>query len=229
MYSKEELEARKKLIAVAQKCLEYGLTVGTWGNLSVRLDREKILITPSGFEKSALKPEHLLVVNLDGVVLKGELKPSVETWLHTAIYKAREDVNAVIHTHSPYATLFASVNEPIPVITVDFAAAVGHEVPVTKYVPPGSKDLAEEVVRVLGKDKSVVLIRNHGAVAVGKDLENAYHAALLLENEAAVYFRTKLLEKVEEAKLPLEEVERLHSIFVKAYGQKGGKITLKLE
>ena len=192
------------------------------------LDKERILITPSGFEKSALKPEHLLIVDLDGTVLQGDLKPSVETWMHTAIYKAREDVNAVIHTHSPYATLFASINEPIPAVTVDFALAIGHEVPVTKYVPPGSKDLAQEVVKVLGKDKLVVLIRNHGAVAVGKKLEDAYHAALLLEKEAEMYFKIKLLGKVEEAKLPPEEVNRLHSIYVKAYGQKEGKITLKL-
>ena len=228
MASKRELELRKKLAAVARKCFEYRLMAGTWGNLSVRMDEKRVLITPSGFEKAALKPEHLLVVDLNGNVLKGKLKPSVETWMHTAIYKARSDVNAVIHTHSPYATLFASINEPVSVISVDYALAVGHDAPVTRYVSPGSKDLADEVVRTLGKDKSVALIRNHGAIAVGKDLEEAYHAAILLEQEAMMCFRAKLLEKIEVAKLPIDEVERLHSAFIKAYGQKKKKITLKL-
>ena len=226
---KNEIELRKKLLAIARKCFEFGLIAGTWGNLSVRVADDKILITPSGFEKTALEPEHLLLIDLDGNLLKGVLKPSIETWMHVAIYKTRNDINAIIHTHSPYAVLFASLNEPIPAISVDFASMIGHEVPITKYAPPGSKELAENLVEVLRPNRVVALIRNHGAVAIGRNLEEAFQAALLLEQEAELYFRLKLLGKADDAKLPADEVNRLHSAFIKAYGQKRKKITLRLK
>ena len=223
-----EYELREKLIKVARRCFQYRLMAGTWGNLSVRFDREKVLITPSGFEKTALKPENLLLMDLEGNILKGDLKPTIETSMHLGIYKARDDVNAVIHTHSPYAMMLSVINEPIPVLTVEFASAVGHEVPVTGFVLPGTKDLADEVVKALGEDRVAVLIRNHGVVAVGGSLEKAYHVAILVEEEARTYFWIMLLEKSEMGRIPTELVEKMREFFKKDYGQKG-KIVLDLE
>lgn len=223
-----EYKLREKLIKVARKCFQYRLMAGTWGNLSVRFDREKVLITPSGFEKTALKPENLLLMDLEGNILKGDLKPTIETSMHLGIYKARDDVNAVIHTHSPYAMMLSIINEPIPVLTVEFASAVGHEVPVTGFVLPGTKDLADEVVKALGEDRVAVLIRNHGVVAVGESLEKAYHVAILVEEEARTYFWIMLLEKSEMGRIPTELVEKMREFFKKDYGQKG-KIVLDLE
>ena len=223
-----EYELREKLIKVARKCFQYRLMAGTWGNLSVRFDREKVLITPSGFEKTALKPENLLLMDLEGNILKGDLKPTIETSMHLGIYKARDDVNAVIHTHSPYAMMLSVINEPIPVLTVEFASAVGHEVPVTGFVLPGTKDLADEVVKALGEDRVAVLIRNHGVVAVGGSLEKAYNVAILVEEEARTYFWIMLLEKSEMGRIPTELVEKMREFFKKDYGQKG-KIVLDLE
>ena len=223
-----EYELREKLIKVARRCFQYRLMAGTWGNLSVRFDREKVLITPSGFEKTALKPENLLLMDLEGNILKGDLKPTIETSMHLGIYKARDDVNAVIHTHSPYAMMLSIINEPIPVLTVEFASAVGHEVPVTGFVLPGTKDLADEVVKALGEDRVAVLIRNHGVVAVGGSLEKAYHVAILVEEEARTYFWIMLLEKSKMGRIPTELVEKMREFFKKDYGQKG-KIVLDLE
>jgi len=223
-----EYELREKLIKVARRCFQYRLMAGTWGNLSVRFDREKVLITPSGFEKTALKPENLLLMDLEGNILKGDLKPTIETSMHLGIYKARDDVNAVIHTHSPYAMMLSIINEPIPVLTVEFASAVGHEVPVTGFVLPGTKDLADEVVKALGEDRVAVLIRNHGVVAVGGSLEKAYHVAILVEEEARTYFWIMLLGKNEMSRIPEEFVKKMKSFFKKKYGQKG-EIVLDLE
>jgi len=223
-----EYELREKLIKVARKCFQYRLMAGTWGNLSVRFDREKVLITPSGFEKTALKPENLLLMDLEGNVLRGDLKPTIETSMHLGIYKARDDVNAVIHTHSPYAMMLSVINEPIPVLTAEFASAVGHEVPVTGFVLPGAKDLADEVVKALGEDRVAALIRNHGVVAVGESLEEAYDVAILVEEEARTYFWIMLLGKSEIGRIPTELVEKMRKFFKKDYGQKG-KIVLDLE
>jgi len=223
-----EYELREKLIKVARKCFQYRLMAGTWGNLSVRFDREKVLITPSGFEKTALKPENLLLMDLEGNVLRGDLKPTIETSMHLGIYKARDDVNAVIHTHSPYAMTLSVINEPIPVLTVEFASAVGHEVPVTGFVLPGTKDLADEVVKALGEDGVAALIRNHGVVAVGESLEEAYNVAILVEEEARTYFWIMLLGKSETGRIPTELVEKMRKFFKKDYGQKG-KIVLDLK
>ena len=223
-----EYELREKLIKVARKCFQYRLMAGTWGNLSVRFDREKVLITPSGFEKTALKPENLLLMDLEGNVLRGDLKPTIETSMHLGIYKARDNVNAVIHTHSPYAMTLSVINEPIPVLTVEFASAVGHEVPVTGFVLPGTKDLADEVVKALGEDGVAALIRNHGVVAVGESLEEAYNVAILVEEEARTYFWIMLLGKSETGRIPTELVEKMRKFFKKDYGQKG-KIVLDLK
>lgn len=218
----EESVLRRKLIYIAKKTYEHKLVVGTWGNLSARLGRDKILMTPSGFEKDLLKPVDLLVVNLDGEVLKGRWKPSIETPMHMYIYRAREDVNAIIHTHSHYATVFAVMGEPIPPLTVEFASVVGHTVPVTRYVRPGTAETAKEVVDVLGRGKAA-LIRNHGVVAVGDSIEEAYHVALLVEEEARTYYLTRLLGGPVE-KLGEEEVNLLHEFYVNSYGQRGKKI-----
>jgi len=223
-----EYELREKLIKVARRCFQYRLMAGTWGNLSVRFDREKVLITPSGFEKTALKPENLLLMDLEGNILKGDLKPTIETSMHLGIYKARDDVNAVVHTHSPYAMMLSVINEPIPVLTVEFASAVGHEVPVTGFVLPGTKDLADEVVKALREDRVAVLIRNHGVVAVGESLEKAYHVGILVEEEARTYFWIMLLGKNDMSRIPEEFVKKMKSFFKKKYGQKG-EIVLDLE
>ncbi|MEM1580830.1 MAG: class II aldolase/adducin family protein [Nitrososphaerota archaeon] len=216
---------RKKLVYVARKAYEHRLMIGTWGNLSVRMNKNKILITPSGFEKDLLKPSDLLIADLDGQIIKGKWRPSIEMPMHTYIYRRREDVNAIIHTHSHYAMIFAVKGEVIPPLTIEFASVVGHSIPVTRYVRAGTMEAAEEVVNVLDKGKAI-LIKNHGVVAVGESIEEAYHVALLVEEEARIYFFLKLLSESIE-KLDDKEVGMLHEFYIHSYGQKGKKILLK--
>ena len=222
--SVSEIELRNKLVTVARKVAQAGLVAGTWGNISARLDDKKVLITPSGISKEVLKPEDLLVVDLEGNVVKGNLKPSMETPMHTKIYAMRQDVNAVVHTHSPYATAFAIAGKPLPVLTVDFASVIGHEVPVTKYVRPGTKELAEEVVKTLG-NRTAVLIKNHGVVAVGDTLDEAFSVALLIEEQAKMYIFARILGRVDI--LEEDEVRAIRGYYLHDYGQKGKKIVLR--
>ncbi|PUA32077.1 MAG: hypothetical protein B9J98_04280 [Candidatus Terraquivivens tikiterensis] len=220
-----EQELRRKLVALGKKAFEYGLLRGTWGNISARLNKDSMLITPSGFEKAALRPSDLLLMDLQGNVLRGRWKPSSEAPMHSLIYRAREDVKAVMHTHSYYATAMAVVGQEIPVLTSEFASAVGHRVPVTRYAVSGTWDLAEEVVRALGSGKAV-LLRNHGVVAVGDSLEEAFQTALLVEDEARTFF---LANSMGYAKpLGAEDVKELREAYLRNYGQEKRRLTLKL-
>jgi len=222
--SVSEIELRNKLVTVARKVAQAGLVAGTWGNISARLDDKRVLITPSGISKEVLKPEDLLVVDLEGNVVKGNLKPSMETPMHTKIYAMRQDINAVVHTHSPYATAFAIAGKPLPVLTVDFAAVVGHEVPVTRYVRPGTREMADEVIKALG-NHTAVLIRNHGIVAVGETLDDAFCVALLIEEEAKMYIFAKILGRIDI--LEKNEVRAIRDFYLRRYGQEGRKIVLR--
>jgi len=216
---------RKKLILIARKAYEHRLMTGTWGNLSARVDGNKILITPSGFEKDLLKASDLLLMNLDGKILRGKWNPSIETPMHTHIYRVRDDVHGIVHTHSHYATVFAVRGELIPPLTVEFAAVIGHEIPVTKYVRAGTKEAAEETVKTLGNGRAV-LLKNHGVVAVGESIEEAYHVALLVEEEARTYYLMKLLGGSIDA-INAEEIKILHDFYIKKYGQWGKKILVR--
>jgi len=209
---------RKKLVLIAKKAYEHRLMTGTWGNLSARVSIDKILITPSGFEKDLLKVNDLLLVDLDGKILRGRWSPSTETPMHTHIYRVRDEVHAVIHTHSHYATVFAVRSEPIPPLTVEFAAVIGHEIPVTRYVRAGTREAAEEIVKTLGDGKAV-LLKNHGVVAVGESIEEAYHVALLVEEEARTYYLVKLLGEPID-KISAEEINILHEFYLSRYGQR---------
>lgn len=220
-----EQELRRKLVAVGKKAFEYRLLSGTWGNISARFGKDKMLITPSGFEKVALKPSDIVLMDLQGKVLKGKWKPSSEVPVHSLIYKVREDVNAVIHTHSHYAVALAVAGQEIPVLTSEFASAVGHKVPVTRYVTSGTYEFAEEVVRTLGEGKAV-LLRNHGVIAVGDSLEDAFQTALLIEDEARTFILASSLGYAKP--FDAEEVRKLREAYLKGYGQEKRRLNLKL-
>ncbi|MEM4290319.1 MAG: class II aldolase/adducin family protein [Nitrososphaerota archaeon] len=219
MVNRESL-MRFKLINIAKKLCERGFMMGTWGNISVRLNKKSILITPSGFGKDVLKPSDLLVLNLNGEVIKGKWKPSIETPLHLTIYRARSDVNAIIHTHSFFATILAVLGQSIPVLTTQFASTVGHEIPVTRSIKSGTEEMAKEVVEIL-KNGSAILLRRHGIIVVGNSLEHAYQIAVDAELEAKIFFHIKLIGgQIEE--LRQGEITILRDFYRERYGQVDG-------
>ncbi len=184
-----DIEMRKEIIKTGILLLEKGLIQGTGGNISCRT-KKGILITPSGMDYSALVPEDLVLLDPEGKVVEGARKPSIEKEMHMKIYQLRKDINAVIHTHSVYATALAAARQPLCPITDNQVALFGGTVPVADYAPIGTEELAQSAARSLAGG-SAVLLSNHGALCVGEDLGEALIRCEMLEVFSKIYILAK--------------------------------------
>ncbi|MBE9538971.1 MAG: class II aldolase/adducin family protein [Proteobacteria bacterium] len=186
MYS-DDKHSRDKLIGTQQQLVAKGLTSGTSGNVSVRTGTG-MLITPTGVAADTLKAEHIVHMSLDGTIPAGQLSPSSEWQMHADVYlnKPRE-VTAVVHCHSPYATILACAHKPIPAQHYMVAAAGGYEIPLADYATFGSKALSEANLKALS-NSSACLLANHGQLALGYDLESALRLAETVEEQAFWYW-----------------------------------------
>ncbi|MEA1960356.1 MAG: class II aldolase/adducin family protein [Bacillota bacterium] len=210
-------DERKQLIETAQEIYNSKLVVGTWGNVSVRIkEREQFLITPSGMDYCSLLTEDIVLMNVDGTIAEGKWKPSVEAPMHSRIYQERVDAGAIVHVHSPFASVFAVANQSIPVILEETAQIIGHEVQTAEYAACGSNKLAEGIVQTLGNGRAV-LLAHHGLVGVGKDLSDALKVCYIAEKTAQVALYSKLLGGAHV--LPEEDIKKLNHSFA-SYGQK---------
>ena len=167
----------------------FGTLRGTGGNISVRVPGEDLLVvTPSTRRYDTMKPEDICVVDFDLKAADGgKLKPSMETPMHIAIYRNRQDVNAVVHTHQIYGSVFALINTPIPALFDEAASSIGNLVEVVPYGLSGSGQLLENVVSKLSNRANCYIMQNHGVLALGIDLARAKRNAELLEKCARVY------------------------------------------
>ncbi|MCP4119189.1 MAG: L-fuculose-phosphate aldolase [Desulfobacteraceae bacterium] len=181
---------RNAIVKFGNKMLAAGLTTGFGGNLSC-YNREKdlIAVTPSGIEYPDLTPEDIIVVTPDGTVVDGANTPSSETGFHLALYRTREDINSVVHTHSTYATTFACLRREIPAVhyLVGFA---GNKVPLAPYATYGTQELADSITGSI-KHYNAVLLANHGLVAVGPTLLKAFNTAEEIELVARLCFQAE--------------------------------------
>jgi L-ribulose-5-phosphate 4-epimerase len=161
----------------------------TGGNVSAR-DQETglVVIKPSGVRYEALRPEDHVVVNLDGEVVEGGLKPSSDTASHLYIYRHREDINGVVHTHSPYATAFAAVGRSIPCCLTAIADEFGGPVPCADFALIGSEAIGEQVIEHIGSSKAV-LLKQHGVFTIGETATAAVKAAVMVEDVAKLHDR----------------------------------------
>jgi L-fuculose-phosphate aldolase len=210
-------KAREKVARAGARMARAGLVVGTWGNVSYRVSHEDLAaITPSGMPYDALMPRDIVVVDLKGNVVEGERKPSTELELHLAIYRARPEVCAVMHTHSVFASAMAAARMPIPPMVEDLAQIIGGEVPVAEYGPAGSRELAGKVVEALG-ESNAVLLANHGMVGVGVDLEEAFNVCQIVEKAAQIYLWASLAGT--PVALSRSEVVKLRKDYLTVYGQ----------
>jgi len=189
----------------------------TGGNVSAR-DSETglVVIKPSGVRYEALRPEDHVVVNLDGEVVEGELKPSSDTASHLYIYRHRKDVNGVVHTHSPYATAFAAVGKPIPCCLTAIADEFGGPIPCADFALIGSEAIGEQVVEQIGSSKAV-LLKQHGVFTIGETAKAAVKAAVMVEDVAkAVWLALQIGEVMD---IDPESVKKLHDRYTHVYGQ----------
>jgi L-ribulose-5-phosphate 4-epimerase len=193
------------------------LVVWTSGNVSAR-DPETglVVIKPSGIRYEELRPEHHLVVNLQGEVIEGNLKPSSDTASHLYIYRHRADVNGVVHTHSPYATAFAALGRPIPVYLTAIADEFGGPIPCGGFALIGGEDIGRVVVESIG-DSPAVLLKNHGVFTVGPTAEAAVKAAVMVEDVARTVWLALQLGQPQE--IAPEDVAKLHHRYTHDYGQ----------
>ncbi len=167
-------EFRKEIVYTNRVCVENGLIRSSDGNISIRLDDEHFLVTPSGLYKRRLKPKQLLIVNSEGEVIKGKgtVKPSSELLMHLEAYRQREDIGAVLHAHPPYSTALTIAGIPFPTNIVPEVLALLGEVPIVSYAIPGTQDLALSISDPI-KNHNAVLLSNHGSLTVGETLEEA--------------------------------------------------------
>lgn len=206
-----DLSATKSsLVAAAQTLLRDGLVEGTSGNLSVRVDGDRAVLTPSSLPYETMTPDDLVVTDLEGNVLDGERSPTSEKALHLACMRAHDDIGAVIHSHAKYSTMFAVTHQPIPCVIEEFDVYVGGEVPVADYRLTGSDELAEEVARHVG-ERGAVLMANHGLLAVGRDLADAIKVTSLVERTAEILWGARALGEI--VPLPDSTLERFRPIY----------------
>ena len=200
-------DVRTAVCEAARRVAQLGLVIGTSGNVSQRLhdpDRDLLAITPSGRPYDRLTPDAILVIDFEGEPVEGEGIPSTETLSHVAVYRARPDVDAVIHTHSVYASVAAVAGLDIPPLVDETVMAVGGPVRVAEYGFPSSQELADHVVAALG-EQNAVLLRNHGLIGVGATLEQALSVCELVEHTAKVFILARLLGEAHP--LPQEVVK----------------------
>lgn len=191
MKIKEEI--KKNVQKIARKSSVEGLVAGTSGNVSF-YDREEglLYITPSNLDYREMEPDDIMVMELDGHVIEGRHKPSSEWRLHAEIYKRKEEVGAVIHTHSPYATGFAIDGEGVPLILVEMLPFLGGDIPVAAFGLPGTDEVGIHAAEAM-RGRNAALLENHGVVAAGKDVEQAYLRAVYVEDAAKAYHFAKLM------------------------------------
>lgn len=182
------MDLKAQLIEAGKQMLGKGLTVETWGNISIR-DPESglVYLTPSGMDYDILVPEDIVVSTLDGTIVEGTRKPTIEMTMHLNILKSRPEIHVVIHTHPIYSQVFAAIHQPIPVIIDEAAQVFGGEVTVTEYALPGSQALADNVVAALSPNKMACLMANHGAVCLGETVKKAFKCCTVLEMTAQIY------------------------------------------
>ena len=213
-------ESYKKIVVDSGlTMLEEGLTVGTWGNISVRdPETELIYISPSGMDYREITSSDIVVLDLDLNIIDGKRVPSIEKETHIAVYRARADVNAVVHTHPLYSTVLGVNGTDLPAISEDFAQIVGDKIICSKYALPGTKELSENVVIGLGEERNAVLLPNHGTLCVGEDMKNTLIICHVVEKSAHIYILARSIGTPHL--ISAEDIQAMQDYKKNQYGQR---------
>ena len=208
---------KEELVELHLELPKNNLAVWTGGNISGRdPDSGLVVIKPSGIRYEELRPEHMVVMDLEGRIIEGDLKPSSDTTSHLYIYEHRADVGGVVHTHSVYATAFAAVNKPIPVVLTAIADEFGGPIPCGGFALIGDEAIGKVVIESIGKSPAV-LLKNHGVFTIGKNAKSALKAAVMTEDNAKTVWLAMQIGTPDE--IPQEDVEKLHHRYTHVYGQ----------
>ena len=185
-------ELRQAVVGAGQRLLAEGLVARTWGNVSVRADAEHMLITPSGRAYEGMTPGDIVPVNLRTGDYEGPLKPSSEGKLHSEIYRTRPEIHAVIHTHQMNASTVAAARREVPPILDDMVQIIGPTVRVADYALPSTNKIVRVTVKAL-RGRMAALMANHGAVCIGRNLEEAFVVCQVLEKACKAFIEAEFL------------------------------------
>jgi len=218
--TQEIARLRREVCALHAELVRYGLVVWTAGNVSARVPGASLMvIKPSGLDYDALTPANMIVCDLDGDVLEGDLAPSSDTAAHAYVYRHRPDVGGVVHTHSTYASAWAARGEAVPCVLTAMADEFGGEIPVGPFALIGGDDIGRGIVATLDGHRSpAVLMRNHGVFTIGASARAAVKAAVMTEDVA----RTVHLARAYGEPVPIaaSDIDALHYRYQNVYGQR---------
>jgi L-ribulose-5-phosphate 4-epimerase len=208
---------KEQLVQLHQELPLNDLVRWTGGNISAR-DAETgfVVIKASGIRYEEMAPKHMIVMDLDGKVVEGAFKPSSDAFSHLYIYKNRQDVGGVVHTHSRYATAFAAAGKPIPCVLTAIADEFGGPIPCGGFALIGDEAIGRVVLESIGGSPAV-LLKNHGVFTIGKDARAAVKAAVMTEDAAATVWLALQIGTPDE--IPVDDVDKLHHRYTHLYGQ----------
>ncbi|MFI9639941.1 L-ribulose-5-phosphate 4-epimerase [Micromonospora sp. NPDC051925] len=217
----EVARLREQVASLHGELVRYNLVAWTAGNVSARVPgQELMVIKPSGVSYDDLRADNMIVCDLDGVVVEGDLSPSSDTAAHAYVYRAMPEVGGVVHTHSGYATAWAARGEAIPCHLTAQADEFGGEIPVGPFALIGGDDIGKGIVATLSGHRSpAVLMRNHGVFTIGRDARAAVKAAVMCEDVA----RTAHLTRALGTPVPMAQadIDSLYDRYQNVYGQPG--------
>ena len=211
---------RRQVIEGGLRLVKEGLVARTWGNISIRVDDTHMLITPSGRTYEELTPEDIVLVNYHTSKYEGSVKPSSEKELHCEIYRTRKKVHAVIHTHQMNASTVATAHREVPPILDDMTQIIGPTVRVADYALPSTRKITKKTVKAL-KGRNAALMANHGAVCVGRDLDEAFVVCQVLEKACKAFIEAEFLGGAKS--INKFEAHLMHQIYIKKYSRQAVK------
>ncbi len=213
-------DTRAQVAALHAELVRYGLVVWTAGNVSARVPGEDLLvIKPSGVSYDELSPEAMIVCDLHGRRVAGELSPSSDTAAHAYVYRHLPDVGGVVHTHSTYASAWCARREPVPCVLTAMADEFGGEIPVGPFATIGDDSIGRGIVETLREHRSpAVLMANHGVFTIGVDAKAAVKAAVMCEDVARTVHLARQLG--EPTPIAEDDVLRLWDRYQHVYGQR---------
>jgi L-ribulose-5-phosphate 4-epimerase len=194
---------KKQVVDSAQSLTHKGYLMATGGNLSMRISGQNAFaITPSNYDYMLMTPQDICILDFGLNVIEGALKPSVESAMHAGIYQSRGDVNAVVHTHQVYASALSLIDAPIPALFDEQARFLGRTVDIIPYAPSGTSTLAKTIAKHIKNHNNAFIMKNHGALIFGHDMERAVHNVEILEKCSLAYLLALCSDKP-VSKIPL--------------------------
>lgn len=213
---KDHSDKKKQVIEAGLRLLREQLVSRTWGNVSIRVDENFMLITPSGREYECLKEDDIVLMNIHTSAYEGNIKPSSEYKLHAEIYRTRSEIQAVIHTHQMNASTCAAARREVPPILDDMAQIVGPSVRVAPYALPSTRKIVRGTVKAL-QGRMAALMANHGAVCLGRDMEEAFVVCQVLEKACKAFIEAEFLGGAKH--INRFEAYLMHQVYLKKYSK----------